>query len=71
MKAEIISMGTELLLGHPDTNSSYLAKEIAAYGINLYWIRQVGDNLERIVDAFERATSRPCRRIAGTKGRHR
>ncbi|MEX0805363.1 MAG: CinA family nicotinamide mononucleotide deamidase-related protein [Candidatus Binatia bacterium] len=58
MKAEIISVGTELLLGHTDTNSSYLAKELASYGIDLHWISQVGDNLGRIVDAFERAASR-------------
>lgn len=58
MKAEIISIGTELLLGHTDTNSSYLAKQLASYGIDLYWISQVGDNLGRIVDAFERAASR-------------
>ncbi|MGH7770698.1 MAG: competence/damage-inducible protein A, partial [Candidatus Binatia bacterium] len=58
MKAEIISIGTELLLGHADTNSSYLAKQLASYGIDLYWISQVGDNLGRIVDAFEHAASR-------------
>ena len=58
MKAEIISIGTELLLGHTDTNSSYLAKQLASFGIDLHWISQVGDNLGRIVDAFERASLR-------------
>ena len=41
MKAEIISIGTELLLGHSDTNSSYLAREFARYGLDLYWISQL------------------------------
>jgi nicotinamide-nucleotide amidase len=39
VKAEIISVGTELLLGEiTDTNASYLASELPALGIDLYWI---------------------------------
>jgi nicotinamide-nucleotide amidase len=59
MKAEIISTGTELLLGQiTDTNSPYLASELPLLGIDLYWITQVGDNRGRIVDALRRAWGR-------------
>lgn len=59
MKAEIISIGTELLLGQiTDTNASYLAGELPALGIDLYFISQVGDNLGRLVDTLHRAEQR-------------
>lgn len=59
MKAEIISVGTELLLGHiVDTNAAYLAQELSALGIDLYWGTHVGDNLERVTETFRRAMSR-------------
>ncbi len=59
MKAEIISTGTELLLGQiTDTNSPYLAAELPPLGIDLYWITQVGDNQSRIVEALRRAWER-------------
>jgi len=59
MKAEIISTGTELLLGQiTDTNSPYLASELPSLGIDLYWITQVGDNKARIVEALKRAWGR-------------
>jgi len=59
MKAEIISTGTELLLGQiTDTNSPYLAAELPSLGIDLYWITQVGDNRSRIVEALRRAWER-------------
>jgi nicotinamide-nucleotide amidase len=59
MKAEIISIGTELLLGQiTDTNASYLASELPLLGIDLYWITQVGDNRNRLVDALKRAHGR-------------
>lgn len=58
MIAEIISVGTELLLGHADTNSSFLAGELARYGIDLYRISQVGDNLGRLSEAVSRACGR-------------
>ena len=59
MKAEIISTGTELLLGQiTDTNSPYLAAELPPLGIDLYWITQVGDNQSRIVEALSRAWKR-------------
>jgi nicotinamide-nucleotide amidase len=59
MKAEIISIGTEILLGELlDTNANYLAARLPALGIDLYWMTQVGDNLDRLTDAFRRAWDR-------------
>ena len=59
MKAEIISIGTELLLGEiTDTNSSYIAGSLPTLGIDLYWISQIGDNLGRLTEALKRAWDR-------------
>ena len=59
MKAEIISIGTELLLGEiTDTNAAYLAAQLPLLGIDLYWISQVGDNQKRLVEVLERAWQR-------------
>ena len=59
MNAEIISVGTELLLGNiTDTNATFLTRELAALGINCYWISQVGDNLERLSEVLTRARAR-------------
>ena len=59
MKAEIISIGTELLLGEiTDTNAPFLAAELPGLGIDLYWISQVGDNQVRLVKTLKRAWQR-------------
>lgn len=59
MRAEIISCGTELLLGQiTDTNATYLAQNLAGLGIDLYYVSQVGDNLERIIETLQRAWQR-------------
>jgi nicotinamide-nucleotide amidase len=59
MRAEIISCGTELLLGHiTDTNATYLAQSLAALGIDLYYVSQVGDNQGRVVETLQRAWER-------------
>jgi nicotinamide-nucleotide amidase len=59
MRAEIISIGTELLLGQiTDTNASYLAARLPALGIRLYHVSEVGDNQGRLVDALRLAWSR-------------
>jgi len=59
VKAEIISIGTELLLGETvDTNASYLASQLSLLGIELCWVAQVGDNQARLVDALARAWRR-------------
>lgn len=59
MKAEIISVGTELLLGEiVDTNASFLAQQLSLLGIDLYWISQVGDNRGRLLEVLQRAWGR-------------
>ncbi len=59
MKAEIISIGTELLLGEiTDTNAVFLANQLPPLGIDLYWISQVGDNQARLVEVLKRAWQR-------------
>jgi len=59
MKAEIISIGTEILLGEiTDTNAPFLAAELPGLGIDLYWISQVGDNQARLVKTLKRAWQR-------------
>ncbi len=55
MKAEIISIGTELLLGEiTDTNAVYISKLLALYGVNVYKRLTVGDNFERLEKMLER-----------------
>jgi len=59
MRAEIISVGTELLLGHiVDTNTVYLSQKLASLGIDTYYQSTVGDNTARLVAALEQALSR-------------
>lgn len=59
MHAEILSIGTELLMGElVDTNSSYLASELAKLGIEVRWVTKVGDDPQRLHEAIERAFKR-------------
>lgn len=59
MKAEIIAVGTELLLGQiVNTNAQYLSQECAAIGIDVYFQTVVGDNASRIREAIETARKR-------------
>lgn len=59
MRAEILSCGTELLLGHiSDTNATFLAQSLSPLGIDLYHVSQVGDNQGRIVETLRRAWER-------------
>jgi nicotinamide-nucleotide amidase len=59
MKAEIIPVGTEILLGNIiDTDSSFLANQLPLLGIDLYFISTVGDNQERLVDTLKQAWKR-------------
>lgn len=59
MRAEIISCGTELLLGHiTDTNATFLSQSLATLGIDLYFVSEVGDNQGRIVETLSRAWQR-------------
>jgi nicotinamide-nucleotide amidase len=53
MKAEILSIGTELLIGDViDTNSNYMASCLPALGVQLMWVSQVGDNLDMLKEAL-------------------
>ena len=53
MKGEIMSIGTELLLGQiVDTNANYLAGRLALLGIDCLHMQTVGDNLGRAQQAF-------------------
>lgn len=68
MKAELISIGTELLLGDiVNTNAQFLAKELAYLGIDVYHQCVIGDNEERVLMAFEEAFNR-CDIIITTGG---
>ena len=59
MKAEIISIGTELLLGQiTNTNAKFLAEELQSLGIESYFQTTVGDNTERIHEVLELALQR-------------
>ncbi len=59
MNVEIISVGTELLLGDiVNTNAQYISKELAAIGINVYRQMTLGDNIDRLVRSFEIAFER-------------
>jgi nicotinamide-nucleotide amidase len=59
MTAEVICVGTELLLGDIlNSNSQYLAKELAALGVPHFYQTVVGDNLDRVHQAIEIASAR-------------
>lgn len=59
MKAEIISIGTELLLGHViNTDAAFIARELATLGFDLKNMQIVGDNAMRLKEALETALKR-------------
>jgi nicotinamide-nucleotide amidase len=59
VRAEIISVGTELLLGQiADTNARWMSEHLAAIGVDVLNRQTVGDNLERIVESLELGASR-------------
>lgn len=59
MKAEIITVGTEILLGDIlNTNCRYLSRELAAMGIEMYYQITVGDNEERLLKTLKESLSR-------------
>jgi competence/damage-inducible protein CinA-like protein len=66
--AEIISIGTELLLGEiVDTNAQFLARSLRDVGIDLHRKTTVGDNVRRIAEAIQQALER-CDIIITTGG---
>ena len=59
MRAEIITIGDELLIGQVvDTNSAWIAEQLNAYGIELYQITSVHDSREHIIAALDEAFHR-------------
>ncbi len=59
MTAEILSIGTEILLGDiTNTNAQYLARQLANLGIGVYFQTVVGDNADRLLQTYERAFER-------------
>jgi len=57
--AEIVTVGTEMLLGDlVDTNTAWLSARLAALGVGIYRHTTVGDNRERIADVLREAASR-------------
>lgn len=59
MKAEILCVGTEILLGDIlNTNAQFLSKELASMGFSIYHQAVVGDNVGRLKEEFELAMKR-------------
>ena len=59
MKAEIISIGTELLMGElTDSNAPFIASGLPPLGIQLQWVSQVGDDLDMLAETFTRGMGR-------------
>ncbi|WP_099204765.1 competence/damage-inducible protein A [Scatolibacter rhodanostii] len=68
MNAEIISVGTELLLGQViNTDTAIVARELSALGINLHFSSVVGDNPERLDESIRSALTR-CELLILTGG---
>ena len=59
MKAEIMGIGTELLMGElNDTNAGWIATRLPPLGITLQWVTLVGDDLGQLTHAFEKGLER-------------
>ncbi|MDG1839614.1 MAG: competence/damage-inducible protein A [Dehalococcoidia bacterium] len=59
MKAEVISIGTEILLGEiVDTNAAFIASRLPQFGIDMLYTSQVGDNPDRLSEIIHRAWNR-------------
>lgn len=59
VNAEIIAVGTELLLGQiANTNAQWLSQQMAAHGINVHFHTVVGDNRSRVEETFKNAQKR-------------
>lgn len=56
MKAQIFSVGTEILLGNiTDTNSKFIGQRLTEYGIDVYKMVTIGDNFDRLYQAMKNA----------------
>ncbi|WP_064093643.1 competence/damage-inducible protein A [Rossellomorea aquimaris] len=59
MNAEIIAVGSELLLGQiANTNAQFISEQLAELGVNVYYHTTVGDNTERLEQAIATAEGR-------------
>jgi nicotinamide-nucleotide amidase len=59
VNAEIVAVGTELLLGQiANTNAQWMSQELAAIGVDVVHHQVVGDNMDRIVEALRLAAGR-------------
>ncbi len=59
VKAEIIAVGTELLLGQiSNTNAQWLSQQLALYGVNVFHHSVIGDNYDRLTSLFSLAQDR-------------
>ena len=59
MIVELISVGTEILLGNiVNTNAAYLAEQCASLGLSLYYQTVVGDNMDRLTQTIDTALTR-------------
>lgn len=59
MRAEIIAVGTEILLGDiVNTNAQFLSKELASIGIDVYHQSVIGDNENRMLEVLEESLKR-------------
>lgn len=59
MNAEIVTTGTELLLGEiVDTNAAHIARQLREVGVNLFYKTTVGDNQQRLAEVLRLGLSR-------------
>jgi len=59
MRAEIVASGTELLLGQiSDTNTPFIANQLAMMGIDLYYASIVGITFQRFMGVLKNALER-------------
>ena len=59
MTAEILAVGTELLMGQiANTDAQYISRRLAELGINVYFHTVVGDNAARLEETLTRALNR-------------
>ena len=59
MTAELISVGTEILMGNIlNSNARYLAEKCASLGLDMYYQVTVGDNYERMMSVVKTALGR-------------
>ena len=59
MRAEILSIGTEIMFGEiVDTNAAFIASRLPQFGVDLLYVSQVGDNAGRLAEVVARAWER-------------